>query len=175
MRTQGYEATGIPSREELASFPGRPSEERMRKGRVAVVECLQEIPCNPCEPACRFGAIKIGENITALPCLDEELCTGCGQCVPQCPGLAIFIVNKSYSDTEATIDFPYEYLPLPNKGDTVEAVDRGGRTVCPGRVVRVTDLPANGGTNVVCLAVPKQYADEVRGMKRLPRTGKGGR
>ena len=174
MSKEGYQATGVPSEAELQNFPGRPSEERMKKGRVAVVECLQEIPCNPCEPGCRFGAIKIGENITALPCLDEDLCTGCGQCVPKCPGLAIFIVNKSYSETEATVDFPYEYLPLPEKGDTVEAADRAGRTVCPGHVLRVISLPENGGTNVISLAIPKEYADDVRGMKRLPRDGKGG-
>ena len=70
MRKEGYLYTGVPSAQELASFPGKPSEERMSKGRVAVVECLQEIPCNPCESACKFGAIQIGENITALPCLD---------------------------------------------------------------------------------------------------------
>ena len=167
MRKEGYLYTGVPSAQELASFPGKPSEERMSKGRVAVVECLQEIPCNPCESACKFGAIQIGENITALPCLDEEACTGCGLCVAQCPGLAIFIVNKAYSETEATVDFPFEYLPLPEKGDLVDAVDRAGQVVCQGRVVKVVNIPANAGTGVVSLAIPKEFADDVRSMKRL--------
>ena len=167
MRKEGYLYTGVPSAQELASFPGKPSEERMSKGRVAVVECLQEIPCNPCESACKFGAIQIGENITVLPCLDEEACTGCGLCVAQCPGLAIFIVNKAYSETEATVDFPFEYLPLPEKGDLVDAVDRAGQVVCQGRVVKVVNIPSNAGTSVVSLAIPKEFADDVRSMKRL--------
>lgn len=167
MRKEGYLYTGVPTDQELSAFPGKPSEERMRKGRVAVVECLQEIPCNPCESSCKFGAIQIGENITALPCLNEEACTGCGLCVAQCPGLAIFIVNKAYTETEATVDFPFEYLPLPEKGDQVDAVNRAGQVVCRGRVVNVVNIPANAGTSVVSLAIPKEFADEVRSMKRL--------
>lgn len=74
----------------------------------------------------------MGEQITNLPCLDEEKCTGCGLCVANCPGLAITILDKSYSQAEATIDFPFEYLPLPVEGDIVDAVSRGGETVCKG-------------------------------------------
>ena len=85
----------------------------------------------------------------------------------QCPGLAIFIVNKAYSETEATVDFPFEYLPLPEKGDLVDAVDRAGQVVCQGRVVKVVNIPANAGTSVVSLAIPKEFADDVRSMKRL--------
>lgn len=167
MTNKGYLYTGVPTAEELADFPGKPSEARMRKGRVAVVECLQNIPCNPCEAACAVGAITVGENITALPCLDDEKCTGCGKCVAQCPGLAIFIVNKAYSETEATVDFPFEYLPLPEKDAVVDAVDRAGAVVCKGRIVRVTNIPANAGTSVVSVAVPLEYADVVRSIKRL--------
>ena len=82
---KGVMYTGIPSPEELAACPGVPSEERMAKGRVAVIECVQEIPCYPCENACRLGAITIGEQITNLPTLHEEKCTGCGICATVCP------------------------------------------------------------------------------------------
>ena len=168
---EGVRYTGIPSAAELAACPGIPSEKRMRKGRVAVIECVQEIPCNPCEGICRFGAITVGEHITNLPVLDEDKCTGCGQCVANCPGLAIVIVNKAFSENEATVEFPFEYLPLPEKGSTVDAVNRAGETVCRGRVLAVTKLPAYAGTAVVRIAVPIALADEVRSMKRLPRTG----
>ena len=91
---EGVAYTGVPSKEELRQAPGVPSQERMRQGRVAVIECVQEIPCNPCESACRFQAIHIGEQITDLPRIDEEKCTGCGACVAACPGLAITVVDK---------------------------------------------------------------------------------
>lgn len=65
--TEGVRFTGIPSAEELRGASGIPSQERMKKGPVAVIECVQEIPCNPCENACPFGAIKIGDPITNCP------------------------------------------------------------------------------------------------------------
>lgn len=167
---EGIVYTGVPSKEELAACPGVPSEARMNRGRVACIECVQEIPCNPCEGLCKFGAISVGEQITNLPCLDEEKCTGCGMCVAGCPGLAITIIDKNYSDEEATIDFPFEYLPLPAQGDIVQASGRDGSVICPGRILRVTKLPAYAGTAVIRMAVAKEHIDEVRSMRRLPRT-----
>ena len=167
---EGVVYTGVPSKEELAACSGVPSEARMKKGRVACIECVQEIPCNPCEGICKFGAITVGEQITSLPCLHEEKCTGCGLCVAGCPGLAITIIDKSYSETEATIDFPFEYLPLPQEGDTVQASGRDGRVICPGRILRVTQIPAYAGTAVIRMAVPQEHIDEVRSMQRLTRT-----
>ncbi len=138
-------------------------------GRVACIECVQEIPCNPCEAACRTGAITIGEQITDLPVLHGDKCTGCGICVAMCPGLAITIIDKTCSETEAVIEFPFEYLPLPAVGDVVEAVSRGGEVVCNGTVTSVRKPKAYAGTAVVGVAVPKEYADTVRSMKRLKR------
>ena len=164
---EGVRFTGVPSTEELRNATGIPSEERVKKGRVAVIECVQEIPCNPCENACPFGAIKVGDPITNLPTLDEEKCTGCGTCVAMCPGQAIFLVNYTYSDTEAEVSFPFEYLPLPEKGDVVDAVNRAGEVVCKGTVTSVKMPPAYKNTCVVTIAVPKEYINEVRSMKRL--------
>ena len=164
---EGVKYTGVPSRAELDACPGRPSEERMKKGRVACIECVQEIPCNPCEGICRFGAITVGEQITNLPVLDEEKCTGCGLCVANCPGLAIVVLDKSYSETEGTVDFPYEYLPLPEKGDIVDAVNRSGEVVCKGEVLSVTKLKSYAGTAVIRLKVPLDMVDEVRSIPRL--------
>lgn len=166
---EGVIYTGVPSKEELAACPGVPTEERQRRGRVACIECVQEIPCNPCEGICPVGAITVGEQITNLPRLDGDKCTGCGLCVANCPGLAITLVDKSVSDSEADIDFPFEYLPLPNIGDTVDAVNRAGETVCRGTVMRVQKLKAYAGTAVIRLRVPMEFADEVRSMKRLPK------
>ena len=110
MINKGVAYTGIPSEEELRTCPGVPSIERMKKGRVACIECVQEIPCNPCESSCKFGAIAVGSCITNLPNLDEEKCVGCGMYVASCPGLAITLLDLSYSEAEGTVDFPFEYL-----------------------------------------------------------------
>lgn len=166
---EGVAYSGVPSAAELAACPGIPPEERMRKGRVAVIECVQEIPCNPCEAACKSGAIKIGAQITDLPVLASDKCNGCGLCVPGCPGLAIVIVDKSRDDGRAVIEFPFEYLPLPEKGQKVTAASRLGQELCQGEVLSVKKVKAFGGTTVVGLLVPMEYADEVRTMKRLPR------
>ena len=169
MLNESILTTGIPSAQELANCPCVPSQERMKKGRVAVIECVQEIPCNPCEKACSFGAITIGEQITALPVLDSEKCTGCGQCIAGCPGLAIWVIDKSRTDGKAVIEFPFEYVPLPKKGDIVTAVSRAGEPVCPGEVLAVRQNKAYDGTTVISLLVPMEHADNVRSMKRLPR------
>jgi len=79
--SEGVATTGSPSIEELEKSPGFPSKKRLLKGPVAVIECVQEIPCDVCGSACPFGAIKVA-SISSLPELDEEKCTGCETCTP---------------------------------------------------------------------------------------------
>ncbi|MCL4499409.1 MAG: 4Fe-4S binding protein [Chloroflexi bacterium] len=158
----GVETTGILIDEELAAMPGVPSEARLAMGKVAVIECGQQIPCNPCEDACRFGAIVIGEPLTRPPALIEDKCTGCGLCLPVCPGLAIFLVDTTYSDTEAAVSFPYEMLPQPRRGQRVQALDRAGEVVGEARVISVQSPRRNNRTPIVTVAVPKAQAMVVR-------------
>jgi Fe-S-cluster-containing hydrogenase component 2 len=152
--------------EELAEAQTLPDLKRYEQGPVAVIECVQEIPCNPCEVACKSGAIRIGEPITNLPVLSADKCTGCGVCVAKCPGLAIFIVNKTYSDTTASVAFPFEYFPIPEEGDAVKAVNRKGDAVCDAVVLRVMNPKGFDHTPVVTVEIPKELADEVRGIQR---------
>ncbi len=142
------------------------NEDRFAKGPIAIAECTQEIPCNPCEPACKFGAITVGEPITNLPKVDADKCIGCGICVAQCPGLAIFVLDKTFGDDIGTVSFPYEYNPLPEVGETAQAVDRMGNFVTKCKVEKVADLKSFDRTPVVTISVPKEYVEVVRGIKR---------
>lgn len=137
-----------------------PSPERRARGPVAIFECFQPIPCDPCHTACPVGAVKEFDSINDLPVVDYNKCTGCGLCVAACPGLAIVIVDERYSDTESLIKLPYEFLPVPRKGDVVTTLDRNGRLVGKGRVAHVTK--AKDFTHVVTLAVPRGDTEQVR-------------
>lgn len=159
---EGVKYTGIPSPEELANCPGVVDMERFEKGPVAVIECVQEIPCNPCEHACPLGAIKVGSPITNLPKLDGDKCSGCGTCIFQCPGLAIFKVHKNYTETTALVEFPYEYYPCPEVGDIVDCGGRDGAFITKGKVVKVLRTKSSDGTTVIGVEVPKQYFMDVR-------------
>ena len=150
----------IPLGTDFKKTRGYPTEARMKKGPVAVLECIEEIPCNPCEAICPFGAISIGKPITNVKTMLEDKCTGCRKCVGICPGLAIFVVDKSGRET-GTVTLPYELLPPPKKGDIVDALDREGRKICTANVEVVVE-PDKGHTLVVTVRVPLEFVEEVR-------------
>jgi Fe-S-cluster-containing hydrogenase component 2 len=158
--------SGYLTVEELKEANQYPSEERFNKGPIVIAECIQEIPCNPCEDACKFGAIKVGNPITSLPKVDEDKCTGCTLCVAQCPGLALFVVDNTFSKDEGTVSFPYEYNPLPEVGQIEEAVDRTGTVITECKVEKVLNPQSFDRTPVITVSVPKEYTEIVRGIKR---------
>lgn len=153
--------------EKIHKSPGYPSKERLAKGSVAIIECIEEIPCNPCESACRFGAIVIGKPITNVPKLIQDRCKGCGECIASCPGLAIFLIDMTYSAEEASISFPYEFHPLPTVGVIADALDRFGQKVCDCKIIKVSNAPKNDKTAVVTITVKKEFADIVRNFKLI--------
>jgi len=132
---------------------------------VAIVECFQEIPCNPCVKACRRGAITMPNDINDVPILDSELCNGCSLCVSLCPGLAIFIVDRTYSDEMALVKLPYEYVPVPETGQYVTTLSRAGEELGSHEVVKVTSGGVKNMTYTISLAVPQELAMEVREIK----------
>lgn len=131
---------------------------------MVFIECTQEILCNPCEVTCPFGAINVGKPITNLPILDEKKCKGCGLCIASCPGLAIFLVDYTYLSDKTLLSFPHVYLPLPEIGDTIEAVDREGQVVTLGNVVKIDNKKKNDRTTIISIVIPKKWAFEVRGI-----------
>jgi Fe-S-cluster-containing hydrogenase component 2 len=144
---------------------GYPSKKRLGKGPVVVIECPEEIPCNPCETICPKNVITVGKPITKIPIVDEDKCDGCGVCIAICPGLAIFIVDETYSTDKAAITIPYEILPLPDEGDIVEALDRNGNIVCEGEITKIKDYKKANHTVLVTIAVPKEHSKAVRNFK----------
>jgi len=162
---KSLEETGMISEDELKKAPGVPSMERLSKGAVAILECVQEIPCDPCKNACPKGAIIIDGDITNLPRLRADICTGCGLCIPHCPGLAIFVVNMVHSKNNACIMMPYEYLPLPKAGDEVSALDREGNVVGRAKVIKVVKRRENNKTPLIQIKVRKELGMAVRNIK----------
>jgi Fe-S-cluster-containing hydrogenase component 2 len=167
-RQEGILATGIPSQAELEASPGYPSKQALARGPIVVIECVQDIPCNPCELVCPNNAIHVGDPITNLPVFLADECDACSQCIPICPGQAIFRVDLTYSSDRGAVSFPYEFLPMPKAGDIVQAVSRAGAVLCEAEVLRVQQPKSFDLTAVITLAVPKELAMEVRSMKRLP-------
>jgi len=156
-----YEATGVLTLEDLKDR--LPPKERLEKGPVVIIECVQKIPCDPCAYVCRFNAIK-KSSLSEPPEVDYDKCTGCGECVAICPGLAIFVVNLKYKDDEALVTIPYELLPIPEKGEVFEALDRKGKPVGEARIVSVRKMKDK--TTVVTIAVKKDLAMTVRNIGR---------
>ncbi|QRN85187.1 (2Fe-2S)-binding protein [Clostridia bacterium] len=134
---------------------------------LADIYCIEPIPCNPCETSCPFGAITIGENITNLPVVNEDLCRGCGICLAICPGLAIRLLQEEYKDGTSLVAFPYEYEPLPEKGDLVQPVDMQGKVLGEGTVIKLQKPLKDDPTRLVYVEVSREIAREVRSIKRL--------
>ena len=145
--------------------PNYPSDERLNMGPVAVIECIEEIPCNPCETICRKNVIIVGKPITNLPKFECNKCDGCGECIAICPGHAVFVVDKTLSESEASISVPNELQPLHEKDSLVDAIDRNGNIVCEGKIVRVRNPKKYDHTTVVTFSIPKKYLGIVRNFK----------
>jgi len=160
--SKGISYTGIPSFQELRNSTGFPSEKGFKKGAIAVIECIQKIPCNPCVDACPHGAITIKESINSLPIFDESKCKGCGFCISKCPGLAIFLVDMNFSENQAAISFPFEFFPSPKIGEEVNAVNREGKFVTMARVIKVQNKIENDRTSVVTIVVSKKWGNDIR-------------
>jgi Fe-S-cluster-containing hydrogenase component 2 len=149
-----YEKTGVLCSKDLQI----PSEEQLKKG-VAILECVQEIPCNPCVASCPVHAISM-KDINAPPLNDFEKCIGCTKCVGICPGLAIFVIKKVGKN--ALVTLPYEFVPVPKVGDTVQALDRTGSLRGTALVKKVIK---QGKTMVITIEIDSTLAMDIRNIR----------
>jgi len=149
-----YEKTGVLSKKDLT----HPSKKQLEKG-VAIIECIQEIPCNPCVDSCPVKAISM-KDINAVPIMNFDKCIGCGKCIGLCPGLAIFVVK--IKDEKALISLPYEFLPAPKVGSKVKALDREGKVVGDAIVKRAIE---KGKTMTITIEASKDLAMDIRNIR----------
>ena len=152
--TKGYVAD-----DEITRFPGFRKQVKVHP----VIECTQNIPCNPCQDACKKGCISIGDNITSLPIsVEGSECINCGMCVASCSGQAIFLVAEDTEPGFGEVTMPYEFLPLPEKGDKGYGLSRSGQKLCDVEITNVRTSKAFDGTNLVTMKVPMEYIDKAR-------------
>lgn len=143
---------GVPSFAHIKSrFPKREKLVRPK----AITECYEEIPCNPCSTSCPFNAIHVGEDINTPPKVDFDRCTGCGICVFNCPGLAIFTVQEL--ENHLRYQIPYEFLPLPNPGDLWKAVNRNGDIIGNCVIEKVQLSKRQDKTALLTVLVDKEH------------------
>lgn len=155
--------TGIPDNEDIITR--KPPEERLKKGPVVMIECFQKIPCNPCYTACKRGAIQEFKDINDTPAVDFDKCNGCALCVSKCPGLAIFVIDETFSECEAAVSLPFEFLPIPKAGEMVSLLNRGGKKVGQGKVLKIRNSKYDDRTPVITVTVPKELSMIVRNIR----------
>ncbi len=123
----------------------QPDKERAEKPFV-LIDCLYGFACNPCVFACKHGAIT--KNSTSdVPVVDYDKCTGCMDCVYQCPGLAIFGFNKK----KDWLFLPIEYQA--EEQSEVFLVDNNGAKVGEGVIEKI--LKKKNKTNIAKVKVLK--------------------
>jgi len=126
---------GYHRKDELEELNIFPSDEVLETKRVALIECVEEIPCNPCGVVCRVDAIEKKDLCTPGK-VDWDKCSGCTMCVAVCPGLAIFL--QQIKEGKGYVTMPYELLPAPKVGMKAQLMDRSGKIVGEGVIVNPT-------------------------------------
>jgi Fe-S-cluster-containing hydrogenase component 2 len=128
-----------------------PDEERLKKGRAAVVRCFDPT-CSVCLAACGFSAMWRGED--GLPYSDPAKCVGCGGCAAVCPKRAIRLI-KSRGDGTYEITVPYDGK-LPELDDMIEIPSFSDNSPVPARVVQAIPKRPRSFSALVRAIAPKE-------------------
>ena len=97
--------------------------------------------------------IKFGWHIL----LSQYLC--------QLLGTVVTVVDEDMEEYEpgySAITIPYEFLPLPQKGEKGFGYDRSGTKVCEAEVLQVRTSPAFDRTNLLTMKVPADMVMRAR-------------
>ncbi len=140
--------------------PDMPKPDRMQEKGFVLIDCLYGFACNPCAFACPNGAITKSSTST-VPLINFEKCTGCMDCVYQCPGLAIF----GYTLKKDWLFMPIEYDV--REGSECFLVDNFGNKLGEGIVEKILKKPNK--TNIARVKsrdVHGEALTEVRGFIR---------
>jgi len=118
----------------VIDYPFLPTENRMQEKGFVQIDCIYGFACNPCAFACKYGAITKSSTST-VPNIDFDKCTGCMDCVYQCPGLAIF----GYNFKKNWLFLPIEYKT--EEGLEVFLVDNNGKILGQGKIEKILKKP----------------------------------
>lgn len=132
--------------------PFYPSSERMKEKGFVMIDCLYGFACNPCAFSCPNGAITKSSTST-VPEIDFGKCTGCMDCVYQCPGLAIF----GYNLKKDWLFLPIEYEAGEN--EPCWLVDNYGKILGEGIVEKILRKPNK--TNVARVKSGTLHGEEL--------------
>lgn len=137
--------------------PAQPDEQRKSKPFV-IIDCLYAFACNPCVFACPQNAIS-KSSTSNVPVVDYDKCTGCFDCVYQCPGLAIigFNINKN------KIFIPTEHFLEENS--QVFLVDNYANKIGEGVIEKIMIKPNK--TNVARVRVEHLFDDNITNIRGL--------
>jgi glycine/D-amino acid oxidase-like deaminating enzyme/Fe-S-cluster-containing hydrogenase component 2/bacterioferritin-associated ferredoxin len=133
-----------------------PSPERMTDRPFVLIDCLYGFACNPCQFACPHGAI-VKTSSSTVPQIDFDKCTGCMQCVYQCPGLAIF----GYNIRKDWLFLPIEYHA--DEGAEVFLVDNDGKILGTGLIEKI--LKKENRTNIARVKASDIHGEQLTGVR----------
>jgi glycine/D-amino acid oxidase-like deaminating enzyme/thioredoxin reductase/Fe-S-cluster-containing hydrogenase component 2/bacterioferritin-associated ferredoxin len=136
--------------------PIKPTLERINAKPFVQIDCLYSFACNPCEFACTSGAIT-KTSTSNVPLIDFDKCTGCMDCVNQCPGQAIF----GYVSKKDLIFLPFEYFAEEN--EAVFLVDNHGKKLATGVIEKILKEPNK--TNIARIKAYDLHGEELLQVK----------
>jgi NADPH-dependent 2,4-dienoyl-CoA reductase/sulfur reductase-like enzyme/Fe-S-cluster-containing hydrogenase component 2 len=143
-------------------------------GVTPIIHCTQEIPCDPCASICPNGLIYVDENdIRKVPAFlgNNYCCVVCERCVSGCPGLAITLVDYRTNLDFPTVSIPYEFTRESiSKHELITVMNKVGDPLGEVPVMSVHKIPRSDRTLIVQVLAPKEYAQQIAGIKVQEKT-----